>query len=108
MLLTCDPAHARTDSVATVYAGEAGGERLRLQVMESACTDSMSGESLALTAMLTLDWPELQGCERRLTGVADAPWRFGPRVGFDPAARDVEILTPMASRPSSSVEPPTQ
>ncbi|MDZ7786976.1 MAG: MliC family protein [Halofilum sp. (in: g-proteobacteria)] len=65
VLVARDPARERTDAGATVYTGEADGERLRLQVTESACTDSMSGESLPLTATLTLDGRELQGCARR-------------------------------------------
>ena len=60
-----DPARERTGNGVTVYTGEADGERLRLQVTESACTDSMSGESLPLTAALTLDGREMQGCARR-------------------------------------------
>lgn len=65
VLVARDPARERRDNGATVYAGEADGERLRLQVTESACTDTMSGESFPLTATLTLEGRELRGCARR-------------------------------------------
>lgn len=66
MLVAPEPARERTGSGATVYAGEADGQRLRLRLTESACVDSMSGESLPLTATLTLDDRQLRGCARRL------------------------------------------
>ncbi|MFW5969339.1 MAG: MliC family protein, partial [Halofilum sp. (in: g-proteobacteria)] len=65
MRVARDPARERTDAGATVYTGEADGQRLRLRLTESACTDSKSGESLPLTATLTLDGRELRGCARR-------------------------------------------
>lgn len=66
MLLVPEPARERTGSGATVYTGRAEGQRLRLRLTESACTDSMSGESHPLTATLTLDDRQLRGCARRL------------------------------------------
>ncbi len=66
MLVAPEPARERTGSGATVYTGEADGQRLRLRLTESACTDSMSGESHPLTATLTLDDRQLRGCARRL------------------------------------------
>lgn len=66
MLIAPDPARERTQSGVTVYTGRADGQRLRLRLTESACTDSMSGESHPLTATLTLDGRELRGCARRL------------------------------------------
>lgn len=66
MLIAPEPARERTGSGATVYTGEADGQRLRLRLTESACTDSMSGESYPLTATLTLDDRQLRGCARRL------------------------------------------
>lgn len=66
MLVAREPARARTGSGATVYTGLADGQRLRLRLTESACTDSMSGESFPLTATLTLDDRQLRGCARRL------------------------------------------
>ncbi len=67
MLVAPEPARERTGSGATVYTGRADGQRLRLRLTESACTDSMSGESYPLTATLTLDDRQLRGCARRLT-----------------------------------------
>lgn len=66
MLIAPDPARERTESGATVYTGWADGQRLRLRLTESACTDAMSGESHPLTASLTLGGRELRGCARRL------------------------------------------
>lgn len=66
MLVAPEPARERTGSGATVYTGEVDGQRLRLRLTESACTDSMSGESHPLTATLTLDDRQLRGCARRL------------------------------------------
>lgn len=60
------PARERTGSGATVYTGRADGQPLRLRLTESACTDSMSGESYPLTATLMLGGRELRGCARRL------------------------------------------
>jgi len=65
MLVARDPERERGGSGATVYTGQADGQRLRLRVTESACTDSMSGESLPLSATLTLDGRQLRGCARR-------------------------------------------
>lgn len=66
MLVAPEPARERTGSGATVYTGEVDGQRLRLRLTESTCTDSMSGESHPLTATLTLDDRQLRGCARRL------------------------------------------
>ncbi len=66
MVVAMKPARERTGSGATVYTGRTDGQRLRLRVTESACTDSMSGESHPLTATLTLDGRQLRGCARRL------------------------------------------
>lgn len=66
MLVAPEPARERTGSGATVYTGQADDQRLRLRLTESACTDSMSGESYPLTATLTLDDRQLRGCARRL------------------------------------------
>ena len=66
MLVVRDPERERTGSGATVYTGEADGQRLRLRLTEAGCTDSMSGESHPLTATLTLDGRQLRGCARRL------------------------------------------
>jgi uncharacterized membrane protein len=65
VLVAPDPVRETTGSGATVYTGRADGQRLRLHLRESACTDSMSGESFPLTATLTLDGRELRGCARR-------------------------------------------
>jgi len=66
MLVARDPVRERTGSGATVYTGRAAGQRLRLRLTESGCTDSMSGESYPLTATLTLDERQLRGCARTL------------------------------------------